>query len=249
MQGLESSHATIDSLRKLRKERLDKADRQKSLSWTITSCALGLCVLLFFASSNSSKDKSKRCDKSKRSAFPWDLPARAKRAMEGLHELCSTSLQGAFEGRDLASAAAGLSVGQVHAVESRTAQDAPKQERGAALKSRRKKEKEGKPKEAKEVRSKEAAAPTASKEAAAPTAPDTEPKPKDGKKAAKGGKKLPPVEAKQPLTQTEDILNSILPPRCARGPHRLLRLPGSCRTPATAYRARRDTLWRPPLAL
>ena len=34
-----------------------------------------------------------------------------------------------------------------------------------------------------------------------------------GAKAAKGGKKLPPVEAKQPLTQTEDILNSILPPR------------------------------------
>ena len=32
-------------------------------------------------------------------------------------------------------------------------------------------------------------------------------------KGAKGGKKLPPVEAKQPLTQTEDILNSILPPR------------------------------------
>lgn len=37
------------------------------------------------------------------------------------------------------------------------------------------------------------------------------------KKAGKaGGKKLPPVEAKAPLTQTEDILNSILPPRCAR---------------------------------
>ena len=33
-------------------------------------------------------------------------------------------------------------------------------------------------------------------------------------KGAKGGKKLPPVETKQPLTQTEDILNSILPPRC-----------------------------------
>jgi len=33
------------------------------------------------------------------------------------------------------------------------------------------------------------------------------------KKGAKGGKKLPPVETKQPLTQTEDILNSILPPR------------------------------------
>merc|ERR1711988_347768 len=28
-----------------------------------------------------------------------------------------------------------------------------------------------------------------------------------------GAKKLPPVEAKQPMTQTEDILNSILPPR------------------------------------
>ena len=36
------------------------------------------------------------------------------------------------------------------------------------------------------------------------------------KKGAKGGKKLPPVETKQPLTQTEDILNSILPPRCAQ---------------------------------
>ena len=35
------------------------------------------------------------------------------------------------------------------------------------------------------------------------------------KEGAKGGKKLPPVETKQPLTQTEDILNSILPPRCA----------------------------------
>ena len=35
------------------------------------------------------------------------------------------------------------------------------------------------------------------------------------KKGAKGGKKLPPVETKQPLTQTEDILNSILPPRYA----------------------------------
>jgi len=40
-----------------------------------------------------------------------------------------------------------------------------------------------------------------------------------GAKGAKGGKKLPPVEAKQPLTQTEDILNSILPPRYA--PERL----------------------------
>ncbi len=38
---------------------------------------------------------------------------------------------------------------------------------------------------------------------------------KAAKGGAKGGKKLPPVEAKQPLTQTEDILNSILPPRCA----------------------------------
>lgn len=28
-----------------------------------------------------------------------------------------------------------------------------------------------------------------------------------------GGKTLPPVEAKQGVTQTEDILNSILPPR------------------------------------
>ena len=35
------------------------------------------------------------------------------------------------------------------------------------------------------------------------------------KKGGKGGKKLPPVETKQPLTQTEDILNSILPPRYA----------------------------------
>ena len=41
-------------------------------------------------------------------------------------------------------------------------------------------------------------------------------KDKKGKAGAKGGKKLPPVETKQPLTQTEDILNSILPPRCAR---------------------------------
>ena len=41
------------------------------------------------------------------------------------------------------------------------------------------------------------------------------------KKAGKaGGKKLPPVEAKAPLTQTEDILNSILPPRCADAAHR-----------------------------
>ena len=40
-------------------------------------------------------------------------------------------------------------------------------------------------------------------------------------KGAKGGKKLPPVETKTPLTQTEDILNSILPPRCARAPNRL----------------------------
>lgn len=43
------------------------------------------------------------------------------------------------------------------------------------------------------------------------------------KKPAKGGvkggsKKLPPVEAKQPLTQTEDILNSILPPRYSAAP-------------------------------
>jgi len=38
-------------------------------------------------------------------------------------------------------------------------------------------------------------------------------KDKRGAKNGKGGKKLPPVEAKQPLTQTEDILNSILPPR------------------------------------
>merc|ERR1719375_847792 len=38
-------------------------------------------------------------------------------------------------------------------------------------------------------------------------------KEKKGAKGAKGGKKLPPVETKQPLTQTEDILNSILPPR------------------------------------
>ena len=38
---------------------------------------------------------------------------------------------------------------------------------------------------------------------------------KGAKAGGKGGKKLPPVEAKQPLTQTEDILNSILPPRCA----------------------------------
>ena len=40
-------------------------------------------------------------------------------------------------------------------------------------------------------------------------------KEKKSSKGAKGAsaKKLPPVEAKQPLTQTEDILNSILPPR------------------------------------
>jgi len=36
---------------------------------------------------------------------------------------------------------------------------------------------------------------------------------KGGTKGAKGGKKLPPVESNKPLTQTEDILNSILPPR------------------------------------
>ena len=37
---------------------------------------------------------------------------------------------------------------------------------------------------------------------------------KKGAAAAKGGKKqLPPVEAKPAVTQTEDILNSILPPR------------------------------------
>ena len=45
-------------------------------------------------------------------------------------------------------------------------------------------------------------------------------KDKRGAKNGKGGKKLPPVEAKQPLTQTEDILNSILPPRCATSPPR-----------------------------
>eukprot|EP00741_Cyanophora_paradoxa_P011206 tig00020554_g10826.t1 len=38
-------------------------------------------------------------------------------------------------------------------------------------------------------------------------------KPKGPAKSAKGGKKLPPVEIKPQLTQTEDILNSILPPR------------------------------------
>merc|ERR1711971_594037 len=38
-------------------------------------------------------------------------------------------------------------------------------------------------------------------------------KDKKGRKPAKGGKKLPPVEGKPQLTQTEDILNSILPPR------------------------------------
>ena len=72
-----------------------------------------------------------------------------------------------------------------------------------------------------------------------------------GAKVTKGGKKLPPVEAKQPLTQTEDILNSILPPRCASEPRRLLRLlhlPGSCSLPATAHQAQRATLWRPLLA-
>ena len=47
-----------------------------------------------------------------------------------------------------------------------------------------------------------------------------------GAKGAKGGKKLPPVEAKQPLTQTEDILNSILPPRYA--PERLKRCSQWC---------------------
>ena len=37
---------------------------------------------------------------------------------------------------------------------------------------------------------------------------------KKGAAPAKGGKKqLPPVEAKPQVTQTEDILNSILPPR------------------------------------
>ena len=37
---------------------------------------------------------------------------------------------------------------------------------------------------------------------------------KGGAPGAKGGKKqLPPVEAKPQVTQTEDILNSILPPR------------------------------------
>ena len=36
-----------------------------------------------------------------------------------------------------------------------------------------------------------------------------------GAAKAGGGKKLPPVGAKAPLTQTEDILNSILPPRYA----------------------------------
>ena len=36
---------------------------------------------------------------------------------------------------------------------------------------------------------------------------------KKGAAPAKGGKKLPPVEAKPAVTQTEDILNSILPPR------------------------------------
>ena len=35
-----------------------------------------------------------------------------------------------------------------------------------------------------------------------------------GKAPAAPGKALPPVDGKQ-LTQTEDILNSILPPRCA----------------------------------
>eukprot|EP00966_Prymnesium_polylepis_P234193 5416770-Prymnesium_polylepis.1 len=46
---------------------------------------------------------------------------------------------------------------------------------------------------------------------------------KPSKGGAKGGaKKLPPVEAKQPLTQTEDILNSILPPRCAATQRALL---------------------------
>merc|ERR1712113_404469 len=38
-------------------------------------------------------------------------------------------------------------------------------------------------------------------------------KDKKGSKPAKGGKKLPPVQGKPQLTQTEDILNSILPPR------------------------------------
>eukprot|EP00965_Chrysotila_dentata_P246667 6207293-Pleurochrysis_carterae.AAC.6 len=39
---------------------------------------------------------------------------------------------------------------------------------------------------------------------------------KAGAKQVKGGKKLPPVEGKPQLTQTEDILNSILPPRRER---------------------------------
>lgn len=44
-------------------------------------------------------------------------------------------------------------------------------------------------------------------------------KDKKGAKGAKtSSKKLPPVEGKPQLTQTEDILNSILPPRCAPVP-------------------------------
>ena len=50
-------------------------------------------------------------------------------------------------------------------------------------------------------------------------------KDKKSKAGAKGGKKLPPVETKQPLTQTEDILNSILPPRCAHARRRRTPLP------------------------
>jgi len=38
-------------------------------------------------------------------------------------------------------------------------------------------------------------------------------KEKKGSKPPKAGKKLPPVEGAKQMTQTEDILNSILPPR------------------------------------
>lgn len=38
-------------------------------------------------------------------------------------------------------------------------------------------------------------------------------KPLESTPSKKGGKKLPPVENKPSITQAEDILNSILPPR------------------------------------
>ena len=60
-------------------------------------------------------------------------------------------------------------------------------------------------------------------------------KDKKSAKPGKGGKKLPPVEGKPQLTQTEDILNSILPPRCASHlPADTSALPAACRLPPAA---------------